>query len=365
MAIYKSKTATKDGRQYFFRIKYKDITGEVHDYTSRKYKNLKEATQEEAIYRIKIQSQVNNTSSITLEQIFYEYLEKRKKELKKQSIKKIEVLFRHIKIIGNKKINDINLKVYNQFFNHVDSLPFGSRYKNRIMGLFKSLITYSDKYYNTSTGVLKYIEHFKDVNKVKKEMQFFTYDQFIEFENVISNFEWKAFFKILYFMGLRQGELQALTWNDINFKSGTITISKTLTTKLKGENWTISTPKTQNSNRVLPYPKTIENDLKIMYKKANEYSDFKNSWFIFGNTIPFKETTICKHKNSYCKLAKVPQIRIHDFRHSCASFLINKGASIALVSKYLGHSNITITLNTYTHMYKSELIEMTNIINNM
>ena len=64
-------------------------------------------------------------------------------------------------------------------------------------------------------------------------------------------------------------------------------------------------------------------------------------------------------------MARVKDIRIHDFRHSCASLLINKGASISLVSKYLGHSNISITLNTYTHMYKSELIEMTNILNNL
>ena len=54
-------------------------------------------------------------------------------------------------------------------------------------------------------------------------------------------------------------------------------------------------------------------------------------------------------------MAGVKQIRIHDFRHSCASLLINKGASIQLVSKYLGHSNINITLATYTHLYQSEL----------
>lgn len=365
MAIYKTKNPTKDGRQYFFRVKYKDIKGEIHDYASKKFKTLKEATTEESLYRIKIQNQETYTSEITLEQIFYEYLEKRKKELKKQSINKIDVLYRHIKIISNQKINDIDLKTYNQLYNYIDNLPFKAHYKNRIMGLFKTLIIYSNKYYNTSIGIIKYIEHYKDINEIKKEMQFFTYDQFIEFEKVIDVFEWKAFFRILYFMGLRQGELQALTWNDVNFKNSTITINKTLTTKLKGENWTVSTPKTKNSNRILPFPKIIENDLKLMFNNAKNYSDFKYSWFVFGNSIPFKETTICKYKNNYCKLANVPQIRIHDFRHSCASFLINKGASIALVSKYLGHSNITITLNTYTHMYQSELMEMTNIINNM
>jgi integrase len=81
--------------------------------------------------------------------------------------------------------------------------------------------------------------------------------------------------------------------------------------------------------------------------------------------LPFRETTIQVNKNKACKLARIKQIRIHDFRHSCASLLINKGASIALVSKYLGHSNISITLNTYTHMYKSELDNMIKILNNL
>ena len=106
-------------------------------------------------------------------------------------------------------------------------------------------------------------------------------------------------------------------------------------------------------------------NLKTMYNNAIQYKDYSKEWFVFGNSIPFKETTICNQKNKYCKTADLRQIRIHDFRHSCASFLINQGASIALVSKYLGHSNISITLNTYTHLYKSELNDITKIINNL
>lgn len=86
---------------------------------------------------------------------------------------------------------------------------------------------------------------------------------------------------------------------------------------------------------------------------------------MFRNSIPFKETTIQSKKNYYCKLANVKQIRIHDFRHSCASLLINQGASISLVSKFLGHTNITITLNTYTPMFKSELNDITNLLNKL
>ena len=172
-------------------------------------------------------------------------------------------------------------------------------------------------------------------------------------------------YQMLYFLGLRQGECCALTWKDINFKNETVNINKTITTKIKGEKWTISTPKTKSSIRILPLTKNLLNDLKTMYNDAKQYTDFKKDWFVFGNIEPFKETTIQKKKNTYCKMAGVKQIRIHDFRHSCASLLINKGASISLVSKYLGHSDITTTLNIYTHMYQSELENMTKILDNL
>ena len=65
---------------------------------------------------------------------------------------------------------------------------------------------------------------------------------------------------------------------------------------------------------------------------------------MFGGIEPLKDTTIEAHKNKNCKLSGVKQIRIHDFRHSCASLLIKNGASISLVAKYLGHSDISTTL---------------------
>ena len=55
-------------------------------------------------------------------------------------------------------------------------------------------------------------------------------------------------------------------------------------------------------------------------------------------------------------------IRIHDFRHSCASLLIDSGANITLVAKYLGHSKIDETLNTYSHMYQNRLENIVQII---
>lgn len=365
MAVYKSKKLTKDGRQYFFRIKYKDIFGVSHDYTSQKFKSKPEAVNEEAKYRIKISEQKTNTSNITIDEIFNEYIEEKKKAVKKQTILKDITLYNYLDVIKNKKINQIDLKIYRMFNNYINNLNLSVVYKNKILGLFKRIIMYSNKYYNTSDSILKFVESFKEVNEIRKEMDFFTYEEYKQFDSVIDNFDYHVFFEVLYYLGLRQGECCALTWKDIDFKKETLTINKTLTTKIKGEKWTVSSPKTKNSNRTLPLTKKLLDDLKIMYNNAKQYTDFRYDWFVFGNSDPFKETTIQKKKNDYCKEAKVKQIRIHDFRHSCASLLINKGATISLVSKYLGHSKISTTLNTYTHLYKSELEDMTKILNNL
>ena len=365
MAVYKSKNETKDGRKYFFRIKYKDLFGVIHDYSSQKFKTLKEATNEEAIYKLKVQQNAICTNSVTFEQVINEYLLSKEKTTKKQTLLKNKVYAKYLEQLKPVKVNDFDITKYRLFKKMIEELNFTSEYSNRLQNFLKSIIVYSNKYYNTSDTIVKLFEPFKDVNKQKKELDFFTYEEYKKFDSIIDNFMHHVFFETLYFMGIRQGEAQALTWNDIDFEKKELNINKTLTTKIKGEKWTISTPKTKNSARVLPIPKNLLNDLKALKLEAQKFKDYEDSWFVFGNSTCFPETTIQKNKNKYCKLAKIKQIRVHDFRHSTASLLINKGASIALVSKYLGHSNISITLNTYTHMYKSELEQISNVLDNL
>ena len=196
-------------------------------------------------------------------------------------------------------------------------------------------------------------------------MLYFSYNEFLQFINQEKELKYKVYFETLYYCGLRKGEANALSWKDIDFNKHTISINKSITLKIKGEEYVILSPKTKNSIRVLPMSKVLENDLKLLYMEYIEYNNFSHQWFVFGGPYPLKDTTICNKKNINCKNANIKQIRIHDFRHSCASLLINNGASISLVAKYLGHSNITTTLNTYTHMFKNEMNDIVNIINNL
>ena len=83
---------------------------------------------------------------------------------------------------------------------------------------------------------------------------------------------------------------------------------------------------------------------------------------MFGNIDPLAATTLLDRKTKNAFMARVKDTRIHDFRHSCASLLIDSGANITLIAKYLGHSKIDETLNTYSHMYQNRLENIVQII---
>lgn len=110
---------------------------------------------------------------------------------------------------------------------------------------------------------------------------------------------------------------------------------------------------------------TLIESLKNLYETTKNCHSFNNNWYVFGDDEPISSSAILYRKRKNSVLAGLKEIRLHDFRHSCASLLINKGASINMVSKFLGHSKIEEALNTYTHLYSNALSDITNLIDEM
>ena len=115
-------------------------------------------------------------------------------------------------------------------------------------------------------------------------------------------------------------------------------------------------PKNNASIRKISLPDVLIEIVKN-YKKI--YFSGDSSQLVF----PLSETNITRVKNIACKDAGVKVIRIHDFRHTHASFLISQGVSIVAVAKRLGHSNIEQTLNTYSHLMEDEDIRLIDVLN--
>ena len=133
----------------------------------------------------------------------------------------------------------------------------------------------------------------------------------------------------------------------------------------ESSDYIVTTPKTRTSVRTLPVPERVMNDLHEVYLQDKKQYGFTHKWYVFGDKEPLSANILRDHKNDCTKLAGVKQIRIHDFRHSCASLLINNGANVTLVAKFLGHTKIEETLNTYSHMFSTTLDNVVSIIDNL
>ena len=176
--------------------------------------------------------------------------------------------------------------------------------------------------------------------------------EFKKFINEVDRIDHKSFFSFLYFTGCRRGEALALNWEDFDFANAKVRINKSITRKIEGKSWLVTTPKNASSIRTISLPANLLSLLEE-YRKWQKQK-YPDAIFVFGSYAPFAGTNIDRSFSEFCKKANVERIRIHDLRHSHASFLISKGISVVAIAKRLGHKNIEQTLNTYSHMMPDE-----------
>ncbi len=369
MTVYQEKNKakwTKDGRSWYYQVYYKDLFNNNIRKKSKLYINKKTALEEER----KFLNTLNRSSEVPMsfETLINKFLEYKKNKVKITSYYTLVKRIKNFNYFNSiKKIQDFNINHFEKWKEIINNNNYKTTYKNNLYVTLRSILNFAIKNYdmNFLTSIMNKMNNFTNPNEIKEEMQFYSYEEFLKFINEEKEFKYKVYFEILYYCGLRKGEANALNWNDIDFVRNTISINKNVSLKIKGEKYKILPPKTSKSNRTLPIPNILVDDLKQLHKIYSTYMKFDNNWFVFGGIYPLADTTVSEHNKSNAKKANLKQIRIHDFRHSCASLLINNGASIIAVSKYLGHENITTTLNTYTHILKNQFEDIVTNLNNL
>lgn len=365
MAVNKSKETTKDGRSWFFQVWYTTLSGERKKYKSKKYALKRDAEEAERIFLMSLTNKIE-TNDLTIKDLIDNFVNFQKDKVKVTTFYSYRKKINHLTSLFKIKANDFSIVQYNLWKNDMNNKKLTLQTKNTIYKFLRSVLNYGKKYLDLDFNKIdNKMTSFSNPNELKKEMLFWSYDEFKQFIVQEKELKYKAYFETLYYCGLRKGEANALTWKDIDFNNHTISINKNITLKIKGEEYVILPPKTKSSIRILSLPKALENDLRTLYSEYSKYNNFINTWFVYGGVIPLKDSTVTKRKHNNCINANIKEIRIHDFRHSCASLLISNGASISLVAKYLGHSNISTTLNTYTHMFKNEMSDIINIIDKL
>lgn len=354
----KENKITKDGRSWVFIQYSKGLDGKRHQYQSKAYMTENEALQAEKEYLNKYKD-VEVNPHMTFKEAYTIYYEYQKDKIKDSTLKTYRDRIKYMGLLDNVELVNLDWDLYQKWRAQINKTNLCDRYKTDIQKFIKQVINFAEKQWDFNLRKFyNKLEPFKTPGALKKEMDFYEPEEFFKFILVVDDLKYKCFFELLYYCGLRRSEARGLQWKHIDFKNKLLTVSQQVLNPSNSNastEWYISSTKTEASNRTIPIATTLLNDLAELKKSNERIAKFKQTWFVLGDDVPMATGRMYFYRDKYAEKAGVRRIRLHDFRHSCASALISGSAPITAVSNFLGHSETTETLETYTHMFKKDL----------
>ena len=352
MAIYKEEK-TNTWRVIY---RYTDWTGERKQSQKRGFKTKREA-------QIWEREQLNKATAdldMTFDSFVEQYTADMQTRIKENTWATKEHIIRTkiIPYFGKQKMSSITAQQIitwqNELMNYKDEngKSLSPVYLKTINNQLSAIFNHAVKYYNLRENPCKKAGSMG--KKKNREMLFWTKEEYLKFAEVMMDKPLSFYaFEMLYWCGIREGELLALTPADFDFEKCTVSITKSYQ-RLNGQDL-ITTPKTEKSNRVIKMPQFL----------ADEMQDYLRQLYgIEPNDRMFTVTKSYLHRemNRGAKEAGVKRIRIHDIRHSAVSLLIDMGFSATAIADRVGHESIDITYN-YAHLFPSKQTEMAEKLN--
>lgn len=182
-------------------------------------------------------------------------------------------------------------------------------------------------------------------------MSFWTKDEYLRFSReVMDNPQSFIVFELLYWCGLRLGEMLALTPADFDFRSNRLSVTKSYQ-RMHGED-VITAPKTPKSVKTIVMPGFLADEVIDFMKCIPDLRDF-------DRVVPATKSFLHHEMDRGAKAAKVKRIRIHDLRHSHVSLLIELGYSPLAIADRLGHESTEVTMR-YAHLFPNKQEDMAN-----
>ncbi len=173
--------------------------------------------------------------------------------------------------------------------------------------------------------------------------------------NEAKNHRLSALFTVVMAIGLRIGEALGLRWNDVDLNAGTLRVANQL--QRINRRAQLTAPKSAKGARTVALPKFAVAALKAHRKRQDQERresghEWQETGFVFTRVdgAPLHDAVVRKAFAKVLKGAELPPLRFHDLRHTCASLLLAQGVSPRVVMEILGHSQISLTLNTYSHV---------------
>ena len=354
MAAFKNK----DNGTWYVQFRYTDWKGERQQKLKRGFATKREALEWEREFLMEKQADVN----MTFESFVALYERDIKPKLKlntwltKESIIKKKIL----PYFAKRKLSEITAKDIMRWQNEIREMrdchgkPLSKTYLKTVHNQLSAIFNHAVRFYDLHSNPAAKAGNMG--TEERREMLFWTKEEYQKFaEEMMGKPVSYYAFQMLYWTGIREGELLALTPADFDFERGTVKISKTYQ-RLKGQD-VITSPKTKKSNRTIQMPDFLCQEMQEFFKM--QYG-LKKKDRIFTVTKSY----LHHEMDRGAKAAGVKRIRIHDLRHSHISLLIDMGFSAVAIADRVGHESIEITYR-YAHLFPSKQKEMANRLDDL
>lgn len=338
MSVYRDKQRNT----WFVVTRYKDWTGKVKQTTKRGFRTKHDAQRYESLFIDK----KKDSTDILFKNFVEIYLESMEHRIKENTLMTKQNIFYHhiVPYLGEMKLDEITPK---DIIHWQDQVMKDNNYKQTylktIHNQLSALFNYAVRFYGLKSNPARLAGNM-GIEEVG-EMKFWTKEEYLTFSRAMMNKEESYHaFEILYWCGIRLGELLALTAEDFDFEKKTLRINKSYQ-RIKGKD-VITTPKTRKSNRVLTLPDFLAEEMqdyisRLPYLKVDDR--------IFTIT----KSGLHHEMDRGCRETGVKRIRVHDLRHSHVSMLIEMGFSAVDIANRVGHESVKVTYR-YAHMFPNK-----------
>ncbi len=352
MAAFKDK---KNG-SWYVQFRYTDWRGERQQKLKRGFATKKEAQAWEREFLMQKQADVNMSfeSFVAL----YEKDVKPKLKLNTWLSKEHIIRTKILPYFKKRKLSEITARDVidwqNEIRQHTKSSgeSYSPDYLKNVHTQLSCIFNHAIKYYGLQINPAAKAGNMG--SEQPKEMLFWTKEEYLKFIDAMMDKPMLYYaFEILYWCGIREGELLALTPADFDFEKKTLRINKSYQ-RLQGKD-VITTPKTKKSNRVIQMPDFLCDEIQDYFKQL--YGLEPDS-----RIFPLSKYALKRGMEFGCKAAGVKIIRIHDLRHSHVSLLINMGYSAVAIGNRVGHESVEITYR-YAHLFPTVQKEMADKLN--
>lgn len=360
MSVYKDTAPPYCGRAWKVDLRYRDWQNKLRRYQKRGFATKKEALKHEQM----IKAQKTGSTDTNFDDFIEIYFTDLTPRIKASTMEtKRNIINTHIRpYFGDKNIHQITNRDVIQWENELtmkvdkNGKKYSPVFLRTVANQLSAIMNHAVRYYGLKENPYIRVDKRMGGNKADKEVEYWTQEEFETFQKAMISKPISYYaFEILFWTGIRMGELFALQLKDIDLENKRLMIDETLSV-IRGE-VVVTAPKTDSSTRVITLPQFVADDLE-------DYIESIYGLEADSRLFEISKSYLHHEMDRGVKETGVKRIKIHGLRHSHVALLIHLGYSAEQIQSRTGHSDAEIT-RIYRHIYPSTQIDMAESLNNL